>query len=181
MDWDGNPIVGRGVVFFNPDDRCYQAAHGDGHEVVIFSPITPGQAARLAAKAASFAADPNNMALAEFKAVLHFARYDLRIHAMYNSTQHAVAGTMSRAGPNVGIAGYGLFRRDREDLCLAVFVPGEGVFVGPAATPQQFDHGAVIVSLGDDIRLVQPPAFEATYKHADGRPLKVSELAVQSP
>ncbi len=67
-DWEGKPITGRGVVFYNPDDRCYQAAHGDGSEVVIFGLITRHEARQLAAEAAKLAADPNRLTLAQFKA-----------------------------------------------------------------------------------------------------------------
>ena len=181
LDWNGEPITGRGVVFFNPDDRCYQAAKGDGKEVVIFGLITQREASRLAAVVAKLADDPNDLTLTQFKALLQFASEDLGQIAIYNSARAAVESTMIRAGPDTGIADYGLFRRRGQDLCDAVFVPGDGVFQGPAATPQAFDDGAVIVRQGDDVHLVQTTSFEATYKHPDGSTILVSELAVQTP
>jgi hypothetical protein len=181
LNWAGKPITGRGVVFFNPDDRSWQAARGDGQAVVILNMVTPRDGERLAARVAEFAADPNELTLGQFKAVLGFARDDLGLIAIYDSTRDAIARSMSKADPDLGIAAYGLFRRNRADLCEAVFVPGAGAFQGPAATPQQFDDGAVIVRHGSSVRLVQRAAFEATYKHVDGRPLRASELAVQSP
>lgn len=181
LDWAGKPISGRGVVFYNPDDRCYQAAHGDGSEVVIFGLITRHEANRLAAETAKSASDPNRLTLPQFKALLDFAARDLGQIAIYNSARAAVESTMVRAGPDTGIADYGLYRRSGQDLCDAVFVPGDGVFQGPAATPQEFTGGAVIVRQGDDIHLVQTTSFEATYKHPDGSAIRVSELAVQAP
>lgn len=181
LDWAGKPIAGRGVVFFNPDDRCYQAAQGDGNEVVIFGLISHHEARQLAAEAAKLAADPNRLTLAQFKALLQFAAEDMGQIAIYNSARASVESTMVRVGPDTGIADYGLYRRSGQDLCDAVFVPGDGVFQGPAATPQEFTDGAVIIRQGDDVRLVQTSSFEATYKHPDGQAISVSELAVQSP
>ncbi len=180
-DWAGKPITGRGVVFYNPDDRCYQAAHGDGSEVVIFGLITRREASQLAAETAKSASDPNRLTLPQFKALLDFAAHDLGQIAIYNAARASVENTMVRAGADTGIADYGLYRRSGQDLCDAVFVPGDGVFEGPAATPQTFTGGAVVVHQGGDVHLVQTTSFEATYKHPDGRPIQVSELAVQSP
>jgi hypothetical protein len=181
LDSAGKPITGHGVVFYNPDDRCYQAAHGDGSEVVIFGLITRHEANQLAAETAKSASDPNRLTLPQFKALLDFAAHDLGQIAIYNSARSSVESTMVRAGPDTGIADYGLYRRSRQDLCEAVFVPGDGVFQGPAATPQAFTDGAVIIRQGDEVHLVQTTSFEATYKHPDGRSILVSELAAQTP
>jgi hypothetical protein len=180
-DWEGKPISGRGVVFYNPDDRCYQAARGDGSEVVIFGMINRREANLLAAETAKSASNPNRLTLPQFKALLDFAARDLGQIAIYNAARASVESTMVRAGADTGISDYGLYRRSREDVCEAVFIPGDGVFEGPAATPQTFTDGAVIVRQGDDIHLVQTTSFEATYKHPDGSPIHVAELAVQSP
>ncbi len=180
-DRSGEPICGRGIVFFNPDDHCYEVARGDGECVIILSPITARQASRLAAKVSEFAADPNHLSLVQLKAVLHFAEHELEIAAQYNATRAFVASALIRAAPFTGIDAFGLHRRSRLDVCYAVFVPGPGAFIGPAATPQKFDDGAVIVRHGEDVHLVQRPVFEATYKHASGRPVRVAHLAVQEP
>ena len=169
------------MVFFNPDDRSWQAARGDGRTVVLFNPITSGQAERLAAKVAAFAGDPNALTLDQFKAVLAFARDELGIVSQYDTSRDYVASAMTPVAPEGPIPAYGLYRRNRQDVCQAVFVAGAGVFHGPAASPQRFDAGAVIVRHGAEVRLVQPAVFEATYKHADGRPLKAADLAVQTP
>ncbi len=181
LDWSGKPISGRGVVFFNPDDQCYQAAHGDGEAVVIVGGIDEDEAERLRAKIAAYGPDPNHFTLAQFKELLAFIRDEAGSVSIYDSDRASVAKTMTRAEPGTGIDAYGLFRRNRQDLCAAVFVPGKGLFQGPAATPQRFDHGAVILRHGEDVRLVQVGSFEATYKHPDGRAIHAADLKTQSP
>ena len=48
-------------------------------------------------------------------------------------------------------------------------MPGTGAFQGPAATPQKFENGAVILKQGEqEPRLVQPKAFVETYTNDDG-------------
>jgi hypothetical protein len=180
-DWRGRPMSGRGLVFFNADDRSYQVVRGDGNDVIIIGLITQSEATKLVAKVLEFAPDPNALRLEHIKEVLRYAREDLGLLAIYNSSRAFVAAKMSRVAPDTGISAFGLHKRDERDVCRAVYVPGSGEFRGPAATPQKFANGAVIVKQGNDVRLVQPGAFEAMYAHVDGRPLKVSELARQTP
>jgi len=180
VNWEGKAITGRGVVFFNPDDECWQAARGDGQAVIIVGGIDEGEAARLIARITEDGPDPGKLDLPRFKALLDHVRDKAGSVAMYDSTRAAVAKTMSRVEPGTGIDFYGLYRRNK-DLCAAVFVPGEGLFKGPAATPQRFRNGAVVLKHGDSIRLIQKGSFESTYKHADGRPIRVSELKTQTP
>ena len=113
--------------------------------------------------------------------MLHYADQDLGIPAQYNSTREFVAGAMLRVAPTTGVDAYGMHRRSRLDLCDAVYVPGAGAFLGPAATPQRFEDGAVIVRHAGAVHLAQVDAFEATYKHPDGRAVRVKDLASQSP
>jgi hypothetical protein len=180
-DQRGRPIAGRGLVFFNADDGAYQVVRGDGNGVVIIGSVTEAQAAKLVAKVRELAADPSELSLAEVRQVLRYASQDLGLIGMYNSSRAFVASEMTEVGPSTGIPAYGLHRRDERTICRAVYVAGSGEFQGPAATPQKFVDGAVILNQGGDVRLIQPRAFEASYKHADGRPVKVSELAVLKP
>lgn len=179
-DWQDKPIGDKGLVFFNGKDRAYQAVKGDGNGVVIINLVTEEQAAKLTAKINEFNSDPTQLSLGEIKEVLKYAREDLGLVDMYNSDKGFIAGKMSSVGAGTGVQAYGLHKRDDRDICHAVFVPGSGEFQGPAATPQQFSDGAVILQQGKDVRLIQPDAFEASYKHADGRSITVSELAVQT-
>src|SRR5579871_5745497 len=120
----GEPLVqpgGGGVLFFNPDDQCWQAAHGDGQAVVIVAGIDEDEARRLKAKIAEFGPDPSKLPLKAFKAVLDYARDDAGGIAIYDSDRATVARTMTRVEPDGGIEVYGLYRRNK-DLCAAVFV-----------------------------------------------------------
>jgi hypothetical protein len=180
-DWRGRPVGGRGLVFFNADDRAYQVVRGDGNGVVVIGLVTQKQAEKLVAKVHEFASDPNELALGQLKEVLRYAREDLGLLGIYDSNREFVATKMSKVAPDTGISAFGLHKRDERDICRAVYVPGSGEFQGPAASPQKFANGAVILQQGSDVRLIQPSAFEASYTHADGRAVKVSELAVQTP
>ena len=183
-DWQGNPIGDKGVVFVNDKDGATQAVKGDGNGVVIINLVTEEQAAKLTAKINEFNSDPTQLSLDEIKKVLQYARETCGLTDMYNSDKDFISSKMSAvgAGTGVGVPAYGLYKRDDHDICHAVFVPGSGEFQGPAATSQKFSNGVVILQQqgqdGISVRAIQPDAFEASYRHADGRPIAVSELAV---
>jgi hypothetical protein len=179
VDHRGRPIKGRGVVFFNPDDECWQAAPGDGTAAIIISPIDKAQGAKLAAMVKNLSTDPEALTLAQIKSVVLFAG-ELGIGAAYDSTRAFVAERMRPFDPKAP-AGFGLHWRKAHDTCRAVFVPGAGRYRGPAATPQTFRNGAVMLKQGESVRLVQPASFEATYRLPDGRPAKIAALKVQEP
>ncbi len=179
VDHQGRPINGRGVVFYNPDDECWQAARGDGSAVIIISPIDEAQGAKLLAKIKSLSADPQALTLAQIKSVIRFAG-SLGIGAAYDSTRAFVAERMT-AFDRTSPQGFGLHWRKAHDTCRAVFVPGAGRYRGPAATPQMFRNGAVMLKQGESVRLVQPKSFEATYRLPDGSLAKVADLRVQDP
>ena len=179
-DWEGKPIGDKGVVFFNEKDKAHQAVKGDGTGVIIMNLATEKNAQELVAMVGRLAGgDPGNLSLDQLKSVITYARDTLSLGDMYNSDTKFIAGKMSPVGEGTGTPAFGLHKRDDRDICQAVFVPGSGEFQGPAATPQQFENGAVILRQGDSVRLIQPDAFEASYKHANGRAIKVEELAVQ--
>ena len=93
----------------------------------------------------------------------------------------AVAGVVPRV-EGKEIEAYGLKKRDDRDICHAVYIPGEFVFEGPAASPQIFEDGGVIVEQGGELRGVQPDAFMRTYRLHDGRQITslTSDLKVWS-
>jgi hypothetical protein len=179
QDRKGRPIQGRGIVFFNSDDDCWQAARGDGTAVIILSPLDETQGAKLAQKAKALNRDPDALTLDQLKAVIACAR-ELGIGAAYDSTRAFVAERMTPFDPKA-LAGFGLHWRKAGDTCRAVFVPGAGRYRGPAATPQTFRNGAVMLKQGESVRLVQPRSFEATYRLPNGRLAKVAELKAQEP
>jgi hypothetical protein len=182
VDYQGNPIGDKGIVFFNGKDKSWQAASGDGKAVIIINGVTEEQGRKVKSKIDECSTDPASLTLPELKEVLRYVREDLGIVDMYNSEKSFIASKMNPLpASQTGIEAYGLYKRDDRDICQAVYVPGQGQFQGPAATPQKFENGAVIVRQGDSTRLVQPDAFEATYRHANGAPLKVGQLAQVKP
>jgi hypothetical protein len=189
-DWQGSPVGKTGVVFFNSKDRSWQAAPGDGTAVIIINEVTEEQGRKIRDKIRKFHQTPDDLSLDELKQVLTFAREDLRLGDMYNSTRQFVLEKMtpvtrdqSPAADHKTGEAFGLMKRDDRDICQAVYVPGTFVFQGPAASPQVFEDGGVLVKQGGDIRGVQPEVFQRTYRHADGRSFHnvVDELSVKTP
>ncbi len=189
VDWEGNPIGGpgeKGLVFFNHKDQSWQAVKADGKGVVILNQVTQAQGERLSQR---IGGDPSSLTLGEFKEVLEFAHGDLGIGDMYNSDRDFIRDKMDPMECcQSGVPEYGLHRRDDRDLCHAVLVLGSGTFQGPAASPQRFDDGAVLVRQPDrkaeggyGYQLVQPDIFLETYKHKDGRGLTLGQIAQQDP
>jgi hypothetical protein len=178
LDFKGKPIGKKGLVFFNDKDQSVQAVAGDGQSVIIINEVTGEQALKLYQKIKEFNPDPNKLTLSQMKQVLDFARAELKLGDMYNSTRSfvrskmtpAVAGQVPRA-EGKEIADYGLKKRDDRDVCYAVYVPGRFAFEGPAASPQIFENGGVIVEQGGEFRGVQPEIFVRTYRLLDGRPI----------
>jgi hypothetical protein len=176
LDFQGKPIGDRGVVFFNEKDQSLQAAAGDGQSVIIMNEVTREQADQLMEKLNSFKTDPEKLTLDQLKKTIDYARAILRIGDMYNSTREFVLTKMSlvEQGSDSKTTSQpvtGLKKRDDRDICQAIFIPGKFVFEGPAASPQVFEHGGVIVLQGSEYRGVQPEIFPRTYRHSDGRPI----------
>jgi len=176
VDYEGKPIGARGLIFFNDKDRSIQAVAGDGQGVIIINEVTAEQAEQLYQKVGAFRADPNELTLSQMKQLLEFARTELHLGDMYNSTRSFARTRMtpalaSRAPRAAGkeIEDYGLKKRDDRDICHAVFVPGKFAFEGPAATAQVFENGGVIVEQSGAFRGVQPEIFVRTYRLLDGR------------
>lgn len=180
LDYQGKPIGDRGVVFFNEKDQSLQAAPGDGQSVIIMNEVTREQADQLKEKIASFNPDPEKLTLDQIKKSIEYARAVLRIGDMYNSTREFIRTKMSpvdqgETAKHDASRVYGLMKRDDRDICYAVYIPGNFEFQGPAASPQIFEHGGVIVRQGEEYRGVQPEIFPRTYRHSDGRVLVSSE------
>lgn len=176
VDWKGNPIGDQGVVFFNHKDKSWQAVKCDGEGVIIMNQVSEDQARSLQAK---IGPDPSRLTLKQFKQVLEDAA-ELGLGDRYNSDRAFIQSKMNVMERSAtGIAQYGLHRRDDRDVCSAVFISGAGEFQGPAATPQKFSNGAVILKQGDSIRLIQPDAFAQTYTNKDGSPMDVRKLPRQ--
>jgi hypothetical protein len=175
LDFEGRPIGERGVIFFNDKDQSVQAVAGDGEGVVIVNEVTADQAGKLHQKIGGFNPDPNALTLSQLKQVLDYARTELKLGDMYNSTRAFVREKMTPAvngeAPRANgkeIEDYGFKKRDDRDICRAVYVPGAFVLEGPAATAQIFEDGGVVVEQGGEIRGVQPEVFVRTYRLLNG-------------
>jgi hypothetical protein len=188
LDYKGQPIGDRGLVFFNYKDKSVQAVAGDGQGAIIINEVTQEQAKKLYQKIQALHPDPNDLTLSELKQVLAYAREKLGLEDMYNTTRSfvkekmtpAIAGQVPRVNGKE-IEAYGFKKRDDRDVNQAVYIPGNFVFEGPAATPQVFKNGGVIVEQGGKMRGVQPEIFVRTYRLSDGRPISsiTKELKVQ--
>lgn len=179
-DREGHAIEGRGIAFIDPDDRAWEAAHGDGTAAILISPMSEPVAAAIAAEIAAMAPSAEALTIVQLRKLLAFARKQPGVRATYATTRAYVAESLV-PGPEAAATGYGLYHRRSDQICRAVFVPGRGAFQGPAASPQLFDDGAVILQHGDSVRLVQSASFELGYRFLDGRMAVVSELPVQDP
>ena len=176
LDYTGKPVGDRGLVFFNGKDKSWQAVKGDGEGVIIINEVTREQAKKLYQKVQELKPDPNNLTLDELKQVLSFAQQQLGLIDMYNSSRSfvqekmtpVIVGEVPKVNGNE-IKAYGFVKRDDRDVNQAIYIPGEFVFEGPAASPQEFKDGGVIVVQGSRMRGVQPDIFVRTYKLSDGR------------
>ena len=176
LDYTGKPVGDRGLVFFNGKDKSWQAVKGDGEGVIIINEVTQEQAKKLYQKVQELKPDPNNLTLDELKQVLSFAQQQLGLIDMYNSSRAfvqekmtpVIAGEVPKVNGNE-VKAYGFVKRDDRDVNQAIYIPGEFVFEGPAASPQEFKDGGVIVEQGGKMRGVQPDIFVRTYELSDGR------------
>lgn len=175
LDYTGKPVGEKGLVFFNGKDKSWQAVNGDGMGVIIINEVTPEQAKQLYQTVQTLKPDPNDLTLGELKQVLAFAQ-QLGLVDMYNSSREfvqqnmtpAIAGEVPRVDGKE-IAAYGFKKRDARDINQSIYISGKFVFEGPAASPQEFKDGGVIVEQGGKMRGVQPDIFVRTYKLSDGR------------
>lgn len=187
LDYQGNPVGDRGLVFFNGKDQSWQAVKGDGEGVVIINEVTQDQAQKLYEKVLEFQPDPNHLTLDELKQVLAFAQEQLGLVDMYNSSRTFIRENMTpviaTAVPRLDgkeIEAYGFKKRDARDINQAIYIPGNFVFAGPAASPQEFENGGVIVEQGGKMRGVQPDIFVRTYQLRDGNSIAAAtDLATQ--
>lgn len=189
VDYKGEPIGDRGLVFFNQEDQTVQAVAGDGKGVIIINEVTVDQANALHQYILSLSSDPMALTLEQLRQVITYAQTEQKLGDMYNSNRTFIAESMSAIDTwEAAISAvpddpaYGFKKRDDRDISQAIYIPGNFQFQGPAATPQVFEDGGVIVQHGDSVRGVQPNIFIRTYSFSDGQPIRdVSNLATQYP
>lgn len=169
-DWQNQPIGDTGIVFWNGKDNTWQAARNDGQSVVIINQATPDQARQLY-EAFNHLGNLAQITVGGFKTFLDFAR-SLGLVDIYNSDVPFIAKNMTPVTGESLIQGagtvFGFLKRDARDIAHAIFVGQPFIFEGPAATPQQFPQGGVLLQHGKDVRGIQPGIFQETYRLAEG-------------
>lgn len=194
VDWQGQPIGEKGVVFFNAKDQAWQAVKSDGQGVVIMNQITEPQGQQLLGKVKELTGgDPGKLTLEQFKEVLSFANSEIGWQKpdMYNSDRDFIKKKMNALeSTETGIPQFGLFRRDDRDVCKALFAEGPAEFQAPTSGGVMVnqpigEEGAVLLRQPDGktflYRKVENVAMEETYTHKDGRKLGVSDLPKFEP
>ncbi|GLU51541.1 hypothetical protein Dfri01_10020 [Dyadobacter frigoris] len=169
--------LGRGIVFYNFKDKTIQAAIGDGKNVIIINEVTQEQAQELNLKITKLHPKVNDLSLKDLKQIISYAHHQLGLSDMYNSTRVFVNQNMISILPNVDPnikvdSAYGFKMRDNRTVNRAIYIPGKFLFEGPAATPQRFYNGGVIVEQNGKMRGVQPKIFIRTYLLANGKSIK---------
>jgi hypothetical protein len=177
VDFEKKPIGDRGVIFYNSTDNSVQAVQGDDSGVIIFNLVNQSQADMLRAKHDELAKGSSTPGILDHAGILSFLDYatSLGLTDRYNSTREFIRKRMTPVG-DLGANEYGLYKRDDRDICHAVRLDGSGFFKGPAASPQKFEDGAVIVQQGKEYRLVQCDAFEQSYCYSDNTAIDAREL-----
>lgn len=178
VDWQGNPVGDYGVVFWNPTDKSWQAAPGDGSAVVIMNQVTGSEVGPLHERYASYG-DPECMSLASLKAFLGYAVSEIGVKDLYHSNRLFIAEHMTPVArgsctfeSNGGT--FGFLKRDARDIGAAVFVDEPFCFDMSGDGPlQRMEQGGVVVSIpnqsnGASIHAVQPDVFVRSYRLAAG-------------
>lgn len=194
VDWQGQPIGEKGVVFFNPKDQAWQAVKSDGQGVVIMNQITEPQGQKLMGKIKDLTGgDPGKLSLEQFKEVLSFASSEIGWEKpdMYNSDRAFIQKKMNALESTAtGIPQFGLFRRDDRDVCKALLAEGPAEFQAPTSGGVMVnqpigEEGGVLLRQPDGkaflYRKVDIEAMQETYTHKDGRKLSVSDLPKYEP
>lgn len=181
----GNPIGDRGIVFFNDKDQSWQAAVGDGQSVLIINEVTQQQAEKLHQKINELQPSPDKLNVIQLKQVLAYAQQELALKDVYNSTRSFIRQKMTLVGTTRSIQHdandvYGFKKRDDRDVNQAIYIPGAFLFEGPAASPQKFTNGGVIIEQGGKMRGVQPDIFVRTYTLADGSRIRAIAEEIKS-
>jgi hypothetical protein len=131
----------RGVMFWNHADRCWQAVRGNGKESILFTDVTPEQAASMH-KMISDAGSAKHTSVAFIQKLLAFAD-SIGLGDRQNKKTEQVEREMK--GIDRQIPGYMVVTKDA--LHKAVYVP---IGFSTAATSRRpsFPDGAVVLESG---------------------------------
>ncbi|MGB7086954.1 MAG: hypothetical protein WBD47_15450 [Phormidesmis sp.] len=188
LDYQGEPIGDRGIVFFNEKDQAYQAAPADGTGVIMINEVSVEQAAQLEKKVHSLAENVEGITFEQLKKLLDYARLELGLGDIYNSTRTYVAQNLTSPIPkaqrqdqtasqtkenleSISESSYGLKQRNKKDIYRAIYIPGEFLLEGATATAQVFKNGGVILEQQGERWGIQPNTFVNTYRLENGDPI----------
>lgn len=181
VDYKGQKIGDRGLVFFNDKDQAYQAVLADGSGVIIINEVQPEQAIKIDEKVRSLASNPGTLLFDHIKVVLAYARIELSLSDAYNSTRSYVAEKLTaidlKKMPRSDSLEpyYGLKKRNNEDIYHAIYVPDSFTLKGITATEQMFPKGGIVLEHQGESWGVQPEVFISTYRLADGQPINLEQ------
>ncbi len=176
VNYKGEPLGERGIVFNNPTDKVVQAAVGDGSKIIIVNKVTREQADLIEQKVLGLNADPSQLTLEQLKEVLAWL-FENGMRDFYDSDQGFCKKNLTRVGAapqsetGSDIPFFGLHKRDDRDTCYAFRVAGPCTVAGAAAEPTPFDTEGVALKHGDSFRAIQLAEFLETYQLPSGQRL----------
>lgn len=153
--------------------------------MIIINEVTQQQAEKLHQKINELQPSPDKLSVIQLKQVLAYAQQKLALKDVYNSTRSFIRQKMTPIGTTSAILNdandvYGFKKRDDRDVNQAIYIPGAFLFEGPAASPQKFTNGGVIIEQGGKMRRVQPDVFVRTYTLADGNRIRAVAEEIKS-
>jgi hypothetical protein len=179
-DWEGKIIGETGIVFYNAVDKCHQAVPADGQSVIIFNEVDSRRAQNFMTFIRALGGGAIFMSKASILSIIRYAAESLGLVDIYNSTDVYVRAYLAPIGDAAADRTerpFGWMRRNREDVCHAMFAPGPALFKGPAATPQQIPPcGAFILRQGAEFRMIETSAMLRTYMNPDCSPLDLGSF-----
>ena len=156
---DGTPE--RGVVFFNGEDRGWQAVRGNGEEAVIINDTSKDQARLIAAGIAKLAGSADRLSLQGIKELLVYLRNEVGAIDLYPKKLAQAAketAPMDRGDPLY-------VRCIKSEIHRAVLVTHGFVFDGPVR--QVYPQGAVLLTDGRYTWGVGAEVFRRNFKAVD--------------
>lgn len=199
FDAEGKPFSGKGIAVYNPEDHQWVAARtgkeGDDREVFIINGVTRKEIALLDAKRQTWG-NPDKPTVTEINAMLKYAS-TISMAAGHGNIPQDGSSILKTIYPSqVGYVKralkdafaqdssltslYGAKERKKEMVCRAVYIDHPFELFHKYGHSERTYHGAMIVDRGEgDYGIVQNFRAERSYKHADGRKLKISDIPVQ--
>jgi hypothetical protein len=162
----------RGIVFYNGVDRAWQAARGDGKEVIIINDLSAEASAQLDAEMQRLKGAKPELDLIALKALLRFAKDQLGVHDHYHKRLDLVLRDMAPTGS----AEPGHWRVTKATRHRALWVPRPFRFDGPV--PQRYPDGAVLVTDSTRVWGVATEVFIRNFKRlANGQEQTLSSAS----